>query len=160
MRVVLTSWGSRGDIEPLAALALQLRLLGAEVRVCAPPEDDFTELIAGVGAEHVPMGPTVRSIVAGDRKPTAQDAFRLAAQLVEARFETLTVAAEGAQALLATGLMPSGARSVADKLGIRYVLACFHTFGLPSAHFRPGQRPGTPSPEGETDNRTLWRQDA
>jgi vancomycin aglycone glucosyltransferase len=56
--------------------------------------------------------------------------------------------------------MPAGARDVAEKLGLRYVLACFHTFGLPSRHFPPGRRPGTPSPPEETDNRVLWEQDA
>jgi vancomycin aglycone glucosyltransferase len=56
--------------------------------------------------------------------------------------------------------MPAGARDVADKLGIRYVYACFHILGLPSRHFRPGARPGAPSPEGETDTRVLWEQDA
>jgi vancomycin aglycone glucosyltransferase len=80
--------------------------------------------------------------------------------LVAARFETLGAAARGCDALLATGLMPAGARDVAEKLGIRYVLACFQIFGLPSRHFPPGRRPGTPSPEGETDNRVLWEQDA
>jgi vancomycin aglycone glucosyltransferase len=49
---------------------------------------------------------------------------------------------------------------VADKLGIRYVLACFHVFGLPSQHFRPGMRPGTPSSADETDLKVLWKQDA
>jgi vancomycin aglycone glucosyltransferase len=49
---------------------------------------------------------------------------------------------------------------VAEHLGIRYVLACFHTFGLPSRHFPPGLRPGTPSLQGETDMRVLWKQDA
>jgi len=29
MRVLLSTWGSRGDAEPLAALALRLRELGA-----------------------------------------------------------------------------------------------------------------------------------
>jgi hypothetical protein len=38
---------------------------------------------------------------------------------------------------------PAGARDVAEKLGIRYVYACFHIFGLPSRHFSPGARPGT-----------------
>jgi vancomycin aglycone glucosyltransferase len=56
--------------------------------------------------------------------------------------------------------MPAGARDVAEKLGIRYVLACFHTLGLPSRHFPPGRRPGTPSSPEETDNRALWKQDA
>jgi vancomycin aglycone glucosyltransferase len=42
MRVLLSTWGSRGDVEPIAGLAVQLRALGAEARVCAPP--DFADL--------------------------------------------------------------------------------------------------------------------
>ncbi len=35
MRVLLPAYGSRGDVEPLTGLAVRLRALGAEVRVCA-----------------------------------------------------------------------------------------------------------------------------
>jgi len=160
VRVLLTTWGSRGDVEPLAGLAVALRELGAEARVCAPPDEEFATLLARVGVPLVPLGPSVRSVVANPKPPTAQDAFRLAPELVAARFDTLGAAAEGSDALLATGLMPAGARDVADKLGIHYVLACFHLLGLPSRHSPPGRRPGTPSPEDETDNRVLWEQDA
>ncbi|MCX5121736.1 glycosyltransferase [Micromonospora sp. NBC_00362] len=160
MRVVMSTWGSRGDVEPLVGLAVALRELGVEAQVCAPPDEDFSALLARVGVPLVPMGPTVRSVVAGSRPPTAEDAFRLARELVAARFETLTAAAEGCDALIATGLMPAGARDVADKLGIPYVFACFHTYGLPSRHFPPGARPGTPSPQDETDIQVLWEQDA
>ena len=38
VRVLLSTCGSRGDVEPVVALAVQLRALGAEVRVCAPPD--------------------------------------------------------------------------------------------------------------------------
>ncbi len=140
MRVLLSSWGSRGDIEPLAALALRLRELGAEVRACAPPDDEFRALFARAGAPLIPLGPSVRSVAAGLKAPSADDAFRLAAELVAARFETLPAAAEGCDVLVATGLMPAGARSVAEKLGIGYVLATFHIFGLPSRHFAPASR--------------------
>lgn len=105
MRVLLSAWGSRGDVEPLAGLAVGLRELGAEVRVCAPPDEEFVTLPA-------------------------------------------------------TGLMPAGARSVAEKLGIRYVFACFRPFGLPSRRFPPQSRPGRPSPREETDLKVLWEQDA
>jgi vancomycin aglycone glucosyltransferase len=47
MRVLLSTYGSRGDVEPTVGLAVQLGALGAEVRVCAPP--DFAELLADVG---------------------------------------------------------------------------------------------------------------
>ncbi|AEW98324.1 glycosyltransferase [Streptantibioticus cattleyicolor] len=160
MRVLLTSWGSRGDVEPLAGLAVALREMGAGVRVCAPPDEEFAELLARAGVPLVPLGPTVRSVVAGPRPPTAEDAFRLAPELVAARFTTLGTAARGCDALLATGLMPAGARDVAEKLGIPYVLACFHTLGLPSQNVPPGSRPGRRSAPGETDNRVLWEQDA
>ncbi|MFJ6619378.1 glycosyltransferase [Kitasatospora sp. NPDC091335] len=160
MRVLMTAWGSRGDVEPLAGLAAALRGLGAEVRVCAPPDEEFVALLERAGVQLVPLGPSVRSVVSGPKPPTAEDAFRLARELVDARFEALTAAAEGCDVLLATGLMPAGARDVAEKLGLHYVLACFHIFGLPSRHFRPGRRPGTPSPEDETDHRKLWEQDA
>jgi hypothetical protein len=37
MRVLLSTIGSRGDVQPLVALALQLRAPGQEVRLCVPP---------------------------------------------------------------------------------------------------------------------------
>ena len=53
MRVLLSTYGSHGDLEPMVGPAVRLRALGAEVRVCAPP--DFAELLARVGeAELVP----------------------------------------------------------------------------------------------------------
>ncbi|MFG3226931.1 glycosyltransferase [Kitasatospora sp. NPDC048194] len=160
MRVLLTSWGSRGDVEPLAALAVELQRLGAEAAVCVPPDEDFAALLERVGVPLVPLGPTVKSIVANPKPPTGEDAFRLAPALVAARFETLTAAAaDGCDAVLATGLMPAGARDVAEKLGVPYVFACFHTLGIPSQHHRPGRRPGPPLSEGETDLRVLWKED-
>jgi vancomycin aglycone glucosyltransferase len=160
MRVLLSTWGSRGDVEPLAGLAAAVRGLGADVRVCAPPDEEFAALLAGVGVPLVPLGPTVRSVVRREKPPTPEDAFRLAAELVNARFDTLTAAAEGCDVLLATGLMPAGTRSVAEKLGIPYRFACFHVFGLPSPCFPPGRRPGRQSSPQETDLTVLWEEDA
>ena len=44
MRVLSSTYGSRGDAEPMVGPAVRLRALGAEVRACAPP--DFAELLA------------------------------------------------------------------------------------------------------------------
>ena len=38
MRVLLTTFGSGVDVQPLVGPAVQLGALGAEVRVCAPPD--------------------------------------------------------------------------------------------------------------------------
>ncbi|MFJ3772546.1 glycosyltransferase [Streptomyces sp. NPDC090075] len=158
MRVLLMGYGSRGDVEPLAGLARALRECGAEVRVCAPPDEEYAELLARAGVEHVPFGPSVRALVTRPN-PSPEDAFKLAPELVAAHFDTVAPAAEGCDALVATGLMPAGARSVAEKLGIRYVPAFFHPFGLPSSHFPPAGRPGRPAPP-DADLRTLWKVDA
>ena len=41
MRILLSTIGSRGDVQPLVALGLQLKALGQEVHLCAPP--DFSD---------------------------------------------------------------------------------------------------------------------
>jgi vancomycin aglycone glucosyltransferase len=142
-------------------LAVALRELGAEVRMCAPP--DFADLLARVGVPIVPAGRSVRDLVHGshDKKPsTPADAPRLAAELVAAQFETVAAAAEGCDALVASGLMPAGARTVAEVRGIPYVLVAFHPGSFPSTHHVPLSRPGKPFPPRETDNRVLWDVDA
>jgi vancomycin aglycone glucosyltransferase len=153
VRVLLSTWGSRGDVEPLLGLAFELRAQGVDVRMCAPP--DFEERVAEVGVPFVPMGFAVRALVAS--KPSAVE---VAAALVGEHFDVIGKAAEDCDAVLATGLMPAGVRSVAEHLGIHYVLAAFHRVGIPSLRHPPGRRPGKPVPPGETDLRVLWRIDA
>ena len=58
MRVLLSTIGSRGDVQPLVALALQLRTLGQEVRMCVPP--DFRDWIEGLGLSLTTIGPELR----------------------------------------------------------------------------------------------------
>jgi vancomycin aglycone glucosyltransferase len=159
MRVLLTTYGSRGDVEPLAGLAVRLRELGAEVRVCAPPDKEFAELLAGVGVPLVPIGEPVRPIMHGATPPPA-DLSRRRVELVAAQFDTVASAAEGCDALVAAGLMQVAARSVAETLGIRYVYASYQPVALPSPHHPPSQRPGWPLPPELADNRALWDLDA
>jgi vancomycin aglycone glucosyltransferase len=47
MRVLLSTYGSCGEVEPMVGLAMQLRALGTQVRVCAPPH---CATAAGCGA--------------------------------------------------------------------------------------------------------------
>ncbi|UUU32392.1 glycosyltransferase [Streptomyces sp. CA-210063] len=161
MRVLLASYDSRGGVEPVAGLAMRLRELGAEVRVCAPPDEEFERRLAGVGVPLVPFGRSVRALMTAATSPTADGVPRRAAELL-AQFDTVAEAAEGCDVLVATGLLPAAAcvRSVADKLGIPYVYASFQSISLPSPHHPPMQRPGRPLPPDVTDNRVLWDLDA
>jgi vancomycin aglycone glucosyltransferase len=101
MRVLLSTYEPHGDVEPMVGLAVKLRALGAEMRVCAPP--DFAELLARVGVPLVPVGQPMRPLVTGA-------APRRAAELVAAQFDTIAAAAEGCDALVAGGMMPAGVR--------------------------------------------------
>lgn len=163
MRVVLSTYGSRGDVEPLAGLAVQLRTLGAEVRVCAPPEEEFRELLARVGLQLVPAGASVRQLLRQVRVEGAPpDLPRRAAEIVAAQYDAVAAAAVGADAIVASGVTPAAAaaRAVAEKLGAHHVYATYAPIWLPSPHHRPRALPGRSFSPEVTDNRALWRLEA
>ena len=72
MRVLLSTSGGRGDVEPLVALAVRLRALDADVRVCAPP--DCADRLAELGVPLVPVGQSVREMMHGGKPPSPEDA--------------------------------------------------------------------------------------
>ncbi|MER5310855.1 glycosyltransferase [Streptomyces sp. NPDC002773] len=146
----------------MVGLAVRLREFGADVRVCAPPDEEFGALLAGSGVPMVPVGQPVRPLVASVKPGSAAGLARRAADLMAAQFGTVAAAAEGCDVLVATGPLPvtAGARSVAEKLGIRYVHASHQPVVLPSPHQPPPARRGRPMPPGVADNRALWDLDA
>jgi vancomycin aglycone glucosyltransferase len=156
--VLLSTYGSRGDVEPLVALAVRLRGLGAQVRVCAPP--DFAERLAGVGVPMVPVGPSASALTTVQPPPSSLP--RYAAELIADQFDAITAATAGCDAMVVTGMMPAaaGALSVAEKLGIRSVSVTFQQLTLPSPHRRPLAYAGRPFPPEVTDHRELWDLDA
>ncbi|WP_328456232.1 glycosyltransferase [Amycolatopsis sp. NBC_00438] len=160
MRVLLSTYGSRGDVEPLVGLALTLRARGAEVRVCAPADEDFAHRLAGVGVAYVPVGPSAKELTKAAPVPSSLP--ERAAQLIAAQFDVITPAAEGCDVLVATGMLPTaaGALSVAELLGVRSVFAAFQSSTLPSPHHAPLAYAGRPFPPEVTGNRAKWDLDA
>jgi vancomycin aglycone glucosyltransferase len=158
--VLLSTYGSRGDVEPLVGLAVAVRALGAEVRVCAPSDEDFARRLAGVGVEFVPVGPSARELTQAAPPPSSLP--ERAAQLIAAQFEVLPAAAGGCDVVVATGMLPTaaGALSVAELLGIPSVFVAFQKSTLPSPHHPPLAYAGRPHPPGVTDNGLLWGLDA
>ncbi|HVQ94184.1 MAG TPA: glycosyltransferase [Mycobacteriales bacterium] len=155
MRVLLSTYDSRGGVEPLVALAVRLRALGADVLVCAPP--DCAERLAEVGVPLLPVGLPVRALVHGAAPPSVADVPRRAAEVIAAQFDQLAAAAEGCAAIVASGLVPAvtGARSVAEKLGVHFVPVSYCPLYLPSPHHRPQPLPGRPIPPDVTDRQVL-----
>lgn len=163
MRVLLSTIGSRGDVQPLVALAHQLKLLGQEVHLCVPP--DFRDWIEGLGMPVTSVGPEVSSTgkaSATAAPPTPEKRLQMIEGMISSQYEAVTKASAGCDIILgATGLQVA-TRSVAEKRGIPYIFAAFCPAVLPSPHHPPpvyGMRGQTPAPAA-ADNRELWRRDA
>ncbi|MDS0134183.1 MULTISPECIES: glycosyltransferase [unclassified Amycolatopsis] len=154
-RVLLSTYGTRGDVEPLVALAVELRALGADVRMGTPPDEEFADRLAGLGIEQVPIGPPVRALMGA----TPAELTRYRAELLETQFAVLPEAAEDCDAVVAAGLAQVAARSVAEAAGRRYVYVTYSAVNLPSPHHAPPPRPGWPEPPG-LDNPARWALDA
>jgi vancomycin aglycone glucosyltransferase len=171
MRALLSTIGSRGDVQPLVALASQLKALGQEVRLCVPP--DFKEWIENLGMPVAPIGPEVRKFASASPSatpvptaptaPTGADQMRQAMEdTVATQFETIAAAAQGCDVIVAATALQIAAGSVAEKLGIPYVFAAYCPTVLPSPRHAPiplrtlGE---TPAP-ATADNREIWAKDA
>jgi vancomycin aglycone glucosyltransferase len=163
MRVLLSTIGSRGDVQPLVALALELRALGAEVRLCVPP--DFQRWLARLGLPSTPIGPELRATArpgAAAAAPTSEQRRQMIEGTVAAQFETIGAAAEGADLIVGATALQLAAPSIAEHRGIPYVFAAYCPCVLPSPRHAPpvlgmlGDRPAA----GEPDHAALWAQDA
>jgi len=167
MRVVLSTIGSRGDVQPLVALASHLKALGHGVRVCAPP--DFREWIESLGIPVTPIGPEVRKFAASRQMatqpqapPTPEQRRQMAEATVATQFETITAAAHGCDIIVAATALQIAARSVAEKMGIPHIFVAYSPIVLPSSHHPPPPLPPLPgqAPPSTNDNRELWARDA
>jgi len=138
MRVLLSTIGSRGDVQPLVALASQLRALGQEVRLCVPP--DFRAWLEGLGLPVVTIGPEVRGTgkaAPAGAPPTAEQRRAMVEATVATQFETLTAAAQDCDLIVGATALQIAAPSVAEKLAVPYVFAAYCPAVLPSPRHAP-----------------------
>jgi vancomycin aglycone glucosyltransferase len=128
MRVLLSTYGSRGDVEPMVALAVRLQELGAEVRCCAPPDEEFRDLFTRAG---VPLVPFPRPWRSWKRPPSAGERRQRVADFIAAQHATVADAAAGCDVIVATAMSQFVGPSVAEELGIPYrsVLFCPDVLG-------------------------------
>ncbi|MDT7786001.1 MAG: vancomycin aglycone glucosyltransferase [Pseudonocardiales bacterium] len=155
MRFLVSTIGSRGEAQPVTALAVQLKALGNDVKVVAPP--DFEELVTGNGLDFTPVGPLLRTFRTADLKPG--DLGRLAEESVREQFRVIGEAGRGADVLVAGGALQHATRSVAENNNAHYVYASFCANTLPSPHHAPpamlGRVPVNGTPE---ENLRQWEQ--
>lgn len=141
MRILLSTIGTRGDVQPLVALALALRELGHAAQFCVPP--DFCDEVARLGFPVTSVGPRLRTIQLGASTGTAArvsseaDRRVLAQATVDAQFEVLLSAARGCDGIVAATALQIAARSVAELSGTPYAFVAYAPCVLPSSQHAP-----------------------
>ncbi|HZW03628.1 MAG TPA: glycosyltransferase, partial [Anaerolineaceae bacterium] len=161
MQVLLSTIGSRGDVQPILALALELRALGHPARLCVAP--NFREWIESYGLACVPIGPDLKKLTGGSLPgkpvlPSKEQLQQMAEESVRGQFRVIAEAARGCELIVAAGALQLAARSIAEAQGIPYVFAAYCPAVLPSPHAPPpkigGRHPFTLS---EEENLQLWK---
>lgn len=127
MHVLLATYGSRGDVEPMVALAVELQARGAQVTLCAPPDDEFRALLARAGVT-LALFPRswrsweMRATTAEERVLSVDD---FVAEHIDATYDTVAAAASGCDVLAATGMLHFVAQSAAERAGIPHRFVVF-----------------------------------
>jgi vancomycin aglycone glucosyltransferase len=165
MKFLLSSIGSRGDVQPLLALALELRALGHTPLLCVAP--NFRAWIEAFGIDVAPIGPDLEAWTRVapaqpvSSKPSPEQLQQLARHTVAEQFRVTPEAARSCDLILVGGMLHTAGRSIAEALGIPYVYAAYCPATLPSPDYPPatmGARHPQTLPAKE--NRRLWRADA
>jgi vancomycin aglycone glucosyltransferase len=162
MRVLLSSIGSRGDVQPILALALELQALGHRTRLCVAP--NFKEWVESYGVECTPIGPDLRKLTGGSVPgkpvlPPKEQLQKMAEESVRTQFRVIAEAAQGCNLIVAAGALQIAARSIAEAQNIPYVFAAYCPAVLPSPKYPPPKTGGHHSYSlPESENLQLWKE--
>lgn len=163
MHALLSTIGSRGDVQPLLALAVELNALGHTPSLCVPP--NFKEWVESFGFVCHPIGPDVRQLARAapskPMRPTKAQRQQLAVGTIREQFRVLSDAARGCDLLVGGGALQLALRSIAESLDTPYVYVSYCPAALPSPDHPPARMlvhypqwlPGVV-------NRILWLRDA
>ncbi len=164
MKILLSSIGSRGDVQPLLALAIELQALGHRATLCVAP--NFREWIESYGVGCIPIGPDLRQMAGGSltRKPAlpaSEDQRQaLANQTIHTQFQVLEAAVQGYELAIAAGALQIALRTITEVHKIPYIFAAYCPAVIPSVKYPPPRTPRVDSPylisEDENVNRQLW----
>ena len=161
MQVLLSSIGTRGDVQPLVALALELRTLGHRSRLCVAP--NFKEWIESYGLECIPIGPDLQKLTAGSTpaRPilplSEEQRQKMAEDSVRGQFQVINEAARGCDLIIAATALQIAARSIAELQNSAYIFTAYCPAVLPSPKYPPPKTGGAHSQTlPEAANLQLW----
>jgi vancomycin aglycone glucosyltransferase len=135
VHALLTTLGSRGDVQPILALALGLRARGHQVTFAGPT--NARGLIEGHGLPFADLGIDAQrfleahpEFVEGGIKAVATTR-RLVGRLIDEQFHALEPLAAGADVIVGAGLV-SASSSVAEAHRVPYRFVAFTSLAIPS----------------------------
>src|SRR5258708_24207832 len=121
MRILVAAMGSRGDVQPMVALAMALRARGHDVLVSAPP--DFAAWARELGLQFQASGRNVQEVLTEHSAAMGANPLRILRAIrkiiaaeVPGSFEGTFAAARGCDAIVYAGQFAGN--SIAEKLGI------------------------------------------
>ncbi len=146
MRVLLAPHGTRGDVQPMLALASALRDRGHTAVFSAPSNAVAGILAAGFEAES--NGIDVEAVLrSGAEFDSLRWQMRHLAELTAQLFESVAAASDGADLIVGSGVQMAAA-SVAEWRGVPYASAAFCPCVVPGG--------GSPPPMVRTQTLPLW----
>ena len=104
-KIILVTYGSRGDVQPLLALSVALKEKGHDAQLVAPPE--HREWVESFGVPFHPLGSDAKEFVRQTPDPTLKNIKRTIFFLVhqiQRQFEELPKLLEGADLVIRSGL--------------------------------------------------------
>ncbi len=138
MKIALIINGSRGDVQPMVALATGMMKHGHEVIFCAPPENE--ELVKRYNCPFVPFGINLRELY--KQNPdikggiTVQISPKEGKKLIENQINVLPGIVKGSDLILGAGII-MGVPTVADLLKVPYRLVAFYPMILGTTKHDP-----------------------
>lgn len=166
MKILLSSIGTRGDVQPILALALELQALGHHPLVCAAP--NFQTWVESFGIAFTPIGPDLEQWTRASaeapktaQKPTEEQQRQFTSHYVADQFRVMTQAAQGCDLMVVGGMLQIAGHSVAEALNIPYVYAAYCPAVLPTPELPPA-KVGTHYPQSQpaATNQKLWLEEA
>lgn len=137
MKVVMAPIGTRGDIQPLLAFAIELKAAGHQVIFCAAP--DYQAWVEGLGMAFYAAGPPFEALLREKADNLIKHPVEMVrsfkddlSAIMEAQFTVVREVARDADVLIGAGFQIVGS-SVAESIGVPYQFIAYCPILLPTA---------------------------
>jgi len=139
-KVLISTIGSRGEVQSALALALELRALGHRAILCVPP--NFRDWSESFGFQCVPIGPDVQKFTAAStqtkrRRPSKAVIRQMVSGSMIEQFKATAIAAQDCDLIITAGDLQHAGKSIAESLGIPHVHATYCPVTLRSGDHTP-----------------------